>query len=364
MQPRNAQVPNVDGTSELIDFIRTGPSGASALPAGEQREHRIPRAVAPFRTTMDSDQLQEWGDRIAVQPDLKLTTNIPVSSVAPSVKSACSAKSSNRASANSRSALLQHNSASPNNDHTHPAYRDEPPRLTSALPKSVQPAGGEVAPKTRFRNKDPYAIDLSDEEDGDLLTALPKNRRQEESLIDFLRNSEPPISNNPRTAANGTTVSKPQGPTVVGPPRRGSSLAATAGLQTLGADAVSMGRGPQVPPKPNAPRNGTTAIAVGPITKPHQRLEARNDGPKNTTVGGTTDLADFLRSSGPPEPPPKSLDDPLRGAGMQMPSGEMKRHTSKASVSASNTSKRSLSGFFGGLFVSRKKQNSAGYLDM
>ncbi|KAF7192836.1 hypothetical protein HII31_05819 [Pseudocercospora fuligena] len=371
MQPRNAQINNADGTSELIDFIRTGPNGATASAAGEQRQHRISRTVAPFRTTMDSDQLQEWGDRIAVQPDLKLNTNIPVSSIAPSVRSASSAKSSNRASANSRSALLQNSSTSTTADNTHPAYADHPPRLTSAVPKTVQ-SSGDAVPKQRFRNKDPYAIDLSDEEDEDLLTALPKNRRQEESLIDFLRNSEPPETNNPRANANGI---RSQSATAAISPRRGSSQAATGGLKTFGADAVSMGRrgsatardGPQVPPKTNAQRNGTTAIAVGPITKPRQKLEARNDGPKSANIGGTTDLADFLRSSGPPEPPTKPVDrdDPLRGAGMQMPSSNnMKRHTSKTSISASTSSKRSLGSFFSSVFGSKRKQQSAGYLDM
>ncbi|EME82898.1 uncharacterized protein MYCFIDRAFT_215124 [Pseudocercospora fijiensis CIRAD86] len=371
MQPRNAQINNADGTSELIDFIRTGPNGGTASAAGEQRQHRISRTVAPFRTTMDSDQLQEWGDRIAVQPDLKLNTNIPVSSIAPSVRSASSAKSSNRASANSRSALLQNSNTSTTTDNTHPAYADHPPRLTSATPKTVLSLG-EAVPKQRFRNKDPYSIDLSDDEDDDLLTALPKNRRQEESLIDFLRNSEPPETNNPRATANGI---KSQSASAAVPPPRGSSQIATGGLKTFGADAVSMGRrgsaaardGPQVPPKTNAQRNGTTAIAVGPITKSRAKLEARNDGPRSVNFGGTTELADFLRSSGPSEPPTKQVDrvEPLRGAGMQTKSSaNMNRHNSKASISASTSSKRSLSGFFSSVFGSRRKQQSAGYLDM
>ncbi|KAK4503679.1 hypothetical protein PRZ48_004594 [Zasmidium cellare] len=356
MQPRGP-TSTADGTSELIDFIRTGPNGSA--PAGQPRQHRISRTVAPFRTTMDSDQLNEWGERLAAQPDLKLNTDVQS---APSVKSASSMKSSVRTSANSRAPLLN---GSNTGETVHPAHSGVPQRLsslstTAPSPKPLQPTQSEPAVK-RYRNKDPYAIDLDDEDD-DLLTALPRNRREEESLIDFLRHSEPPSDNYPRgmNNTNGSTIPQTANH---GAPRRGSG---TPGLKTLGADAVSMG-GPRrgSMPNPNGPQptktanssaprqpQGTTAIAVGPITKPRPRMEARTN--TATRDAGTTDLADFLRSSGPP-----STNAPAS------PAGGVRGHSSKTSIASDKGSKKSgRRSLLGGLFSKKSAPKQRGYLDM
>lgn len=50
LQARDAVVPRGDSVSDLIDFVRSGPQM-------EKQDHRIPRTVAPFRSTMDSDQM-------------------------------------------------------------------------------------------------------------------------------------------------------------------------------------------------------------------------------------------------------------------------------------------------------------------
>src|SRR5690606_15490807 len=52
--------------------------------------------------------------------------------------------------------------------------------------------------------RDPYAIDSDDDEldedgDFDLVLPPPPKPRREESLIDFLKNNEPPIPSNPHT---------------------------------------------------------------------------------------------------------------------------------------------------------------------
>lgn len=357
MQPRGPTSTG-DGTSELIDFIRTGPNGSSQ--AGQPRQHRISRSVAPFRTTMDSDQLDEWGERLAAQPDLKLNTNVPS---APSVKSASSMKSSVRTSAHSRAPLLNNSNAG---ETVHPAHSGVPQRLSSlpasaSLPKNLQPTTSEPAVK-RYRNKDPYAIDFDDEDD-DLLTALPKNRREDESLIDFLRHSEPPVDNYPR-GVNNSGSSSPQTANK-GAPRRGS----TPGLKTHGADAVSMGRRGSMPnrdgPQPktansSAPRQpqGTTSIAVGPMTKPRPRMEARTPNSR-TGDAGTTDLADFLRSSGPPPNSNVPLPSPGPGPGMA-------RHSSKNSVVSDKASRKSgRKSLLSGLFSRRSSASKQkGYLDM
>lgn len=360
MQPRGP-TSTADGTSELIDFIRTGPNGSSQ--AGQPRQHRISRTVAPFRTTMDSDQLNEWGERLVAQPDLKLNTSVPS---APSIRSASSMKSSVRTSANSRAPLLSSSNAA---ETVHPAHSGVPQRLSSLSAsdpsnKPLQTSTSEP-PVKRYRNKDPYAIDFLDDEDDDLLTALPRHRREEESLIDFLRHSEPPADNFPRGYTNGTS-SPPQAANK-GAPRRGS----TPGLKTLGADAVSMGRRGSMPnrdgPQPantktansSAPRQpqGTTAIAVGPITKPRSKMEARiANTPRNDA--GTTDLADFLRSSGP-QPGQNASPSPGPGAGTR-------GHSSKTSIASDKASRKSSGrrSLFGSLFSRSSAPKQKGYLDM
>merc|ERR1712070_781640 len=78
-------------------------------------------------------------------------------------------------------------------------------RSNGAAPALPADEGGTMPARKQHRNKDPYAIDYSDE-DEDLLTALPKNNRQEESLADFLRNNEPPEDNAPRPIMNGNSA--------------------------------------------------------------------------------------------------------------------------------------------------------------
>lgn len=291
LQPRNA-TSAADTSSELIDFIRSGPTFRGSL--DEERQHRIPRTVAPFRTTMDSDQFTEWGARLANQPESKSSAD---TSLGPRSASRSSFKSSFRTSSNSKSALLTGSNNA--NEPDHPAHGSHAQSLASTLPTSVLPDASEPIRK-RVRSKDPYALDMFDDEDDDgLFTGTSINRPQEESLIEFLRNSGPNTPNEPSSPANGA-LSGSRTNIALFPPRRSSNQ----GLKTLGADAVSMGRrgsGPNKEPfqqrNQSIARNGTTSTAVGPMTKPHTQLEAR--GGRNGSSGGTLDLSDYLRSSGP-----------------------------------------------------------------
>ncbi|PPJ54401.1 hypothetical protein CBER1_07380 [Cercospora berteroae] len=363
MQPRAPTQTAEDGTAELIDFIRNGPLSSGIAESGDKRHHRISRSVAPFRTTMDSDQMQEWGERYTPQPDLKINTSMggPVNNA--SARSVPSSHNSYRNSATSRSALLQ-NSAGTTQDVTQPAYGDQPPRLTTVIPRSVQqafPTPTEGTGKTRYWNKDPYAIDFDDldDDDDDFFTALPKGRqREQESLIDFLRNSEPPDTNNSRSNSNANNSASPASARLGNTPQ---------GLQTFGADAVSYGRkgslpkndGPQAARATPAVRsNGTATIAVGPITKPRPNFGVPDRDADYTGPGGTRDLADFFKHSAPPS---SSGSNMLRSA---------QRSDSKASISNSKSSitssqKRSRMSFLGGGMSSIFGRGSRkAYLDM
>ncbi|KAG6165613.1 hypothetical protein E4U11_000262 [Claviceps purpurea] len=178
-QPRDAAVDGKADNSDLIDFIRQGPPIAST--------NRIPRHVAPFRSTMDSDEMVAaiGGKAIdATLPDIRdsLCSTNPTDGP-PSMHS----------SINSKSALLRNKGPS-----------------TAAGKTFGAPDDNTTSPirKTR-RVRDPYAIDLSDEDEDEAPPSeepfqathhnppprksqtLPPLKR-EESLGEFLRNYDPP----------------------------------------------------------------------------------------------------------------------------------------------------------------------------
>ncbi|KAK5723480.1 hypothetical protein LTR15_005178 [Elasticomyces elasticus] len=282
LQPRGA-----NGNGELIDSIRTGPN--------ENGQNRISRTVAPFRSTMDSDQMQLAGDEInnTKRQSLKLNTNVGPVQGPPSSKSQRSSKQTPHR-AQSRGGLVNGSTSQT----VHPAHSGEPQRLAANAPRS--PAAEPSSARRRYRNKDPYAIDMEDDDD-DLLTALPKNTRQEESLMDFLNNTEPPKDNAPRPLVNGSGA---QGRSTMNRSRVNS----VNSLRSAAAEASGRPKTMQNGPGPVRPGS---AISGTPAPKP--KLEARSPGEVGKDkVGGsgfgsfskqssTKDLADFLKNSGPEE---------------------------------------------------------------
>nr|POE56315.1 hypothetical protein CFP56_50859 [Quercus suber] len=169
VQPRGATTQHA-GYSDFIDFIRSGPA--------DPGQHRISRTVAPFRSTMDSDQLNDMGRRINGSAPLDLTLNTNFGAIRGS----------------DRYSVVSPMSSDPSPQLVHPAHSGGPPRLSGVVPNLDSPVNGEPG-KKRSRIKDPYAayaLDLEDDDD-DHLTALPNgnsNPRQEESLADFLKSSD------------------------------------------------------------------------------------------------------------------------------------------------------------------------------
>lgn len=205
LQARDAVVARGDGISDLIDFVRSGPQV-------DKESHRIPRTVAPFRTTMDSDQMTgAIGGRAleSVLPDARY------SQTSTSVQS----------SVTSQSALLNGSSKTnkPQSPHNNKFFDED-----DMMPKR----------KTR-RVRDMYQIDFSDEEDE--YDAGPRQPPvQEESLADFLRNVPPP----PETTSHVLeTASRSSGKV-----KRKSS---TTGIMSRFSRSS-----PQVPPKPKSSGQG------------------------------------------------------------------------------------------------------------
>ncbi|KAF2003672.1 hypothetical protein P154DRAFT_79976 [Amniculicola lignicola CBS 123094] len=278
MEPRSPSGQR-GGNTELIDFIRQGPPNANS------GQHRIPRSVAPFRTTVDSDQFDRMLDE----------NNSNIESGFGSQVSTASTKHSTNTS-NSRTGLL----ATPNT--VQPAYSNTPQKLSGSL-SNPEPH----ITRTRRRVKDPYAIDSDDEDDDeDLITALPKSAppRREEGLMDFLNSMEPPSNNNPQpllldpavvaaakarvAAMNSSAASIPSSTTSSATARNGSSV---------------RNNGPTSPPSQAPP--SIRPEARGAMQQQKPRLQARGALARESTPGrsDTNDLADFFRTSGPPEPP-------------------------------------------------------------
>lgn len=279
LQARDPVVPRGDSISDLIDFVRSGPQL-------DKDSHRIPRTVAPFRSTMDSDQMAGavGGKAVdAILPDRY--------SHATSVNS----------SVNSTSALL----SGPRKPTQHqPSFDEEP-----VMPQR----------KTR-RVKDPYAIDLSDEEDEYEAFSKPKPIK-EESLADFLRNVPPPVESTVTPIYDVSPVTnvkkKPSTHSFRSRFTRKDSLPASPSKPNGNESRASSSRGdaPRLPTHTSVAAQYSTPVVheptrnnyVSQVDSARNRVAQKSYQPREAGYNTrTNDLADFLKS----EPPSSSQTKP------------------------------------------------------
>ncbi|KAI9780655.1 MAG: hypothetical protein M1839_006596 [Geoglossum umbratile] len=305
LQARDAHVPFGDTSSDLIDFIRQGP------PRDNGQSPRIPRTIAPFRNTMDSDRISSLG----AKSNDAMSPNSPTSLV----DSASQSKPQSYSSFNSQSGLLGNSSTTANGQ----SHFDGP----------VQPR------RKQRRVPDPYAIDYNDDDDDDDLLPTPKPKREEESLIEFL-NSVPPPPAQQLTSSVFDSVPKPgskavqkkgsapslmtrfvrtnshttNSPTGANPTpmARIPTGAPQLSLAGVGRDSPLMG-GTPFPGSAGSGSVRTHPVSRGPTYASHVNLE-RNGPVRSSSISSSTyqprsgraessrsnDLADFLRNSGPP----------------------------------------------------------------
>lgn len=332
-QPRDAAVDYKDDNSDLIDFIRRGPPTTMDNP-------RIPRTVAPFRTTMDSDQMSGAVGGRAVDAQLRDMNDVRSSQASTNVTDY--SMPSVQSSINSQTGLLRGKALPGQSQSTgFPRYGRADTKDDMPIPKR----------KTR-RVRDPYAIDLSDE-DGDLddveedseptLRAdrgVIKKQPQEESLADFLRNYAPPpeppapvkpfsiadqMTKRPKKKASAPSLmarftrrdssanTPPASPKLAAPPPRPnySRSVASRASSVLSSRHIPI----QVNMPPGVDRynpagySGQTSSSTGSRPPasfsnstgrvPMKRYEPR-DAVAVPARSATSDLADFLRNSGPP----------------------------------------------------------------
>lgn len=276
MEPRNAAVTPANDTADLIDFIRQGPPSSM-----NGQQPRIPRTVAPFRTTMDSEDFGGLGER---ESETSLNQSLGHTSV------------------NSRTGLLPSTSV----QQTAAISSNSPQRTvpsTTALSNSTNVSSSvpDMEPtRKRYRVKDPYAID-SDDEDEDLLTALPHQKARKETLTEFLKAMEEESDSRPSRNGGGGG----RGGTA------GAAAAATSASRTATQTAAS--RSAAVYRNDSGVGDGSTrsnrVIPSASTTAAKPKYEIRSAGgipsgrgPRATERSTTSDLADFLRNSGPPDP--------------------------------------------------------------
>ncbi|KAL5359498.1 hypothetical protein BJX96DRAFT_164481 [Aspergillus floccosus] len=268
-QARPAAIPRED-SADLIDFIREGPPTPGA--------RRIPRTVAPFRDTMDSDDLDSLE---------------PASTVASTHEGSMATKSTG-----SRTGLLESTNRT--------TIQASGPMPTSN-PPPVGTSNGPFPVRKQSRAPDPYAIDMDDDLDDDELEELleaPKPKREEESLMDFLRNVPPPASEAP-----------PQPFSVNMPAAKGSSggFGGGSSIKARLLRNTSSEKTPSAKPSRTSLRQQQTE-GYGTTTS-NYTLKVSSERPAGTLRTSpsmpsvserpteTSALADFLRNTGPPEPP-------------------------------------------------------------
>lgn len=190
-----------DTTSALADFFRNTTPPAVDDGGEQPAAHRISRAVAPFRNTMDSTQFESLGDDDAIDEAGREHSSKAPTSVASVPQDSYSSSFS------SSTALLRSSSRKAKDCGSGSTTTVA---TSSALTLAVK--------RTQFRSKDPYAIERLDDDDGEdggdmegLNLVIPK-KRDEESLVDFLRNTPPPppppTAPQPFVQSNGKTIQK------------------------------------------------------------------------------------------------------------------------------------------------------------
>ncbi|OJD19669.1 hypothetical protein AJ78_00401 [Emergomyces pasteurianus Ep9510] len=308
LEARSAVTPKDDGTSELIDFIREGPQDGS---------HRIPRTVAPFRTTMDSDEFLLSPGRANRESGRQSYT--------PSSHADSTTTKSVPSSFNSRTGLLD------STNRANIRTQNGPPAPSGAFDV------GESAMPTRKqrRVKDPYAIDFDsdDEFENEMLSGgLKAHKEEEESLADFLRNAPPPpdLHQPPQLlAVNMNAANK-------------AKIKSTTSMRTRLMRATSVDKVPSAklsrsslrshksntttvssPAGPTAPIPETTRLKgsrsnshiknYSPNASYSAHVESQYNGGANEPQrsqlsqprgyqSSTAELADFLKNTAPPEP--------------------------------------------------------------
>ncbi|KAI5208206.1 hypothetical protein E4T39_01511 [Aureobasidium subglaciale] len=280
-----------DNNSDLIDFIRGGPPG----PDGKAR---VPNHIAPFADWEGGDVRTTI--RGASESPQNSNVNRPMTS----------------STSDSRTGLLMSGSATPNYGSGNtpklplsPLTQPSSPALNSVIP-STRPIIGSDG-RTRSRVKDPYAIpDDSDEDDNDeedMLAALPRANISSGATVGAQQQRASSVTSAHSSAGRSPALSNGNTPTLS--PNPGSAPSVNSTRSATSTSAVR-------------PAHITSQISSGYVPRSNKpKMEVRSAGVvRNARLdpfhsSGTSDLADFLMSSGPPEPVQRQAPAPAVGRG-------------------------------------------------
>ncbi|KAI9372911.1 hypothetical protein BJX61DRAFT_505460 [Aspergillus egyptiacus] len=316
LQARSAAVPKSEATSDLIDFIREGPPTVGA--------RRIPRTVAPFRTTMDSEDLayeqgnpsapsvsSTQGESTATKSEVSVGSRTGLLDSA-SIKTTQTASSrlhsnSSKMAAGDGTALKRTQRRVPDpyatdwdDEELEAVLKDEKLRGAESSSGKMTVEDGSRPTPTERHVPDPYATDWDDEE---LEAVLEdgKPQREVESLVDFLRNVPPPAAEpQPKSFAPKSVPSKAS---TDGP---GGS---TSAMKARFSRNNSSGRVPSVKSSRTSLRMQWDQQSTGSGYTATVNTERRAGGGRSGMPSvserqtETSALADFLRNTGPPDPP-------------------------------------------------------------
>ena len=315
LQPRSATSTAGGESSDLIDFIRSGPSAPG--------ERRIPLPVAPFQDPLDSDQPEFHSSSYNGTDSINDGRSFANRSYTSFGSNAALLESKDTSASTSTSASQAGRS---------PTQKQQATPSPSSGPKSMQNGGARAATATaataapprrnHLQARDPYIIDYDDDDDDldDLLGTPKKKKQPKESLMDFLSNVPPPseestslqpfaLSANTYAAATasrstaGGSSASPKIPIL-------SKKLSKASVRSQGENYTHMQKPPPSP-----------ALRASPLTSPSSRAASSSGSfaRSGTPLAGTprtgtpmretetSALADFLKNTGPPEPPPPVL---------------------------------------------------------
>jgi hypothetical protein len=287
-----------DNNSDLIDFIRGGPPG----PDGKAR---VPNHIAPFADWDEGDVRTAINSASAVSQ--RSSPNRPLTS----------------STSDSRTGLLINGSPNTNYGSTpklpmSPLTQPSSPAMNLLLP-NTRPAAGSDG-RTRSRIKDPYAIpDSDDDEDDeeDVLAALPITNSNGNTVAGAENSRTGSLTSMHSTAGRSPTMGN--GSTPVLSPKPGYAPSVNSLQSTTSNTAIR-------------PAHITSQISSGNVPRSNKpKLEVRSAGiVRNARLdpfhsSGTSDLADFLMSSGPPEPVQRPAPAPAFGKGGKPEKSEKKK---------------------------------------
>lgn len=296
-EAREATVPRRSGTDDLIEFLREGPPSSPGHVNGYLPNDNGRASAASTQT----------------------------SSVAPR---------SIQESMNSSTALLASNRAqSKKVNGVHPST----PAAVRQAPQSQRDA---TPARKQQRVRDPYAIDDSDDEMDEEQGPSQTRKTQDESLIDFLRNTQPHPGSSPPPILGGSSVSAAAG--VV---KRQSSTQGIRERIMRSASRSSLNRKASVNNSRPAPTNDDNppqyyrSTGTARETSPHlvqtgkkidsykptsvthaphidrNRAQKFAQAPISSRRTETADLADYLKNSGPPDTPARRRSSVKEEAG-------------------------------------------------